>query len=293
MKTIHRIIFTIAIALTGLVSAAQAEPALSIQLIGSFDYPGATSTSPIGINDRGDIAGWYTDSSNATRGFLRARTGVFRSISEPNATGNQTRAQKINNSRLICGFYTKADGNNHGYLVSGNNFSEFDVPGANTTFIFGLNDGGNFVGSFSTALGLDGYVNSGGTTTPFTVPGTTLVEPLAINNLGQIAGLYFASNIIHGFYRDAAGKVTAPLDIPGSTLTLIAGINDAGRMVGSYTDSAGATRGLLMTLSGTFISYDYPGAVETGLSAINTDGLICGRYTDTAGIPHGFIARSQ
>ena len=144
MKTIHQILLTIALVLAGLVSAAQAEPALSIQAIGSFDYPGATSTSPIGINDRGDIAGWYTDASNATRGFIRARNGVFRSISEPNATGNQTRGQKINNSRLVCGFYTKADGTNHGYLLSGNSFTEFDVPGADTTFIFGLNDGGDF-----------------------------------------------------------------------------------------------------------------------------------------------------
>ena len=293
MKTIHRSLLTISMVLAGLLSTSQAKTELTVQVIGTFDYPGAISTSPIGINDRGDITGWYVDSSNVTRGFFRTRSGQFRSINEPNATGNQTRAQKINNSRVISGFYSKADGSSHGYFLAGNAFSEFDVAGANSTYIFGLNDNNAFVGSFSTALGLDGYVNTGGTTTPFSVPGSTFTEPLAINNLGEIGGLYFVSDVIHGFFRDAAGTITAPLDIPGSTLTLIAGLNDSGRMVGSYTDGSGVTHGFLLTPTGSFISIDYPGAIETGLNAINSGGLICGRYTDPAGIPHGFIARSQ
>ena len=53
MKTIHQLLLSISLLLTGLVATAPAQPALSIQLLTTFDYPGAISTTPIGINDLG------------------------------------------------------------------------------------------------------------------------------------------------------------------------------------------------------------------------------------------------
>ncbi len=295
MKTIQHLLLSIILPATCLVTAGQAQPATSIQLLTTFDYPGATSTSPIGINDRGDVSGYFVDSSGATRGFVRLRNGSFTApIVEPNDTGNSTRGEGINSSRLLCGYYLNgADQSNHGYFLSGRTFTQFDVAGASQTFLFGLNDAGNFVGSFIDSSGFQGFINEGGTTTVFNVPGASATEPLGISSSDEAVGLYFDPSGLHGFFRDASGVLTFPMDVPGSTLTVLADLDDSGRIVGSYNDSAGQNHGLLMLSSGAFLSFDYPGATETGLNGINNAGLMCGRYTDSAGIPHGFIARAR
>ena len=72
--------------------ATLAQPQITIQILSTFDYPGTgNSTTPQGINNRGDIAGHFTDSLGANRGFLRLKNGNFSPpIVEPNDTGNLT-----------------------------------------------------------------------------------------------------------------------------------------------------------------------------------------------------------
>lgn len=297
MKTIHYLLLSIILPVTCLVSATQAEPALSVQLLTTFDYPGATSTTPLGINELGDVAGYFVDASGATRGFVRFRNGRFSApIVEPN-DGTSTQGQGINTSRVTCGFYLNpADGLHHGYFRTGNTFTEFNVTGATETLVFGsLTDAGDFVGSFSDVPfgALQGYINVGGTTTVVNVPGASGTEPLGLNSAHESVGLYFDPSGLHGFFRDAAGVLTYPWDIPGATFTELVDLNDSGRIVGAYGDSAGLTHGVLMTSTGTFIPFDYPGQTVTALTAINNAGLICGLYIDSAGASHGFTARSR
>ncbi len=61
-----------------------------------FDYPGTgNQTRPQKINDDGEIAGIFLDSSGVSRGFTRSRDGVFSApIVEPNDTGNLTEATR-------------------------------------------------------------------------------------------------------------------------------------------------------------------------------------------------------
>ncbi|MEO7168493.1 MAG: hypothetical protein ABI787_03940 [Spartobacteria bacterium] len=292
MKTIQQILLCTALFFVALVTTVPAAPALSIQIVGTFDYPGAISTSPIGINDRGEITGHYLDANNVTRGFVRLRNGTFRPpIVEPNDNGNMTRGQRINNSRVVCGFYS-GNSNLHGFLLSGNVFSEFDVPGAPSTFIFALNDAGNFVGSYGDLSTLGAYVNLGGVTSTFTVGGSGVTEPLGINGANEIVGFYFDTDFsAHGFFRDASGAQTFPMDFPGSTYTFLVDLNDNGLMVGAYGYSTGGSHGFVINSTGQSVSFDYPGATDTGINGINNGGMMCGRYTDSAGVPHGFIAR--
>jgi hypothetical protein len=86
---------------------AETPEAFSVQLIGTFDYPGSgNSTVPVRISDSGDIVGTYTDSSLVVRGFVRFRNGNFSApIVHPNDTGGFTEGRGINNSRLVCGDY--------------------------------------------------------------------------------------------------------------------------------------------------------------------------------------------
>jgi hypothetical protein len=162
------------------------------------------------------------------------------------------------------------------------------------TGIFGINDAGDFDGSFGNATQPDqGFVNIGGNLTTFAVPGSYDSFPAGINSSDQIAGYYDDQNmVIHGFFRDANGNITAPIDPPGATSTLLLGINDSGIMVGRTVDANGV-HGLIFKAPHNFVTYDYPGAAETSFNGINRRNMITGRYTDAAGLRHGFIAQES
>src|SRR6476469_601790 len=87
--------------------AQQAASSGSIQVITTFDYPGAgNSTLPQKINERGDVVGEFIDSSGVTRGFVRFSNGSFSDpIVDPNDTVGFTEGRGINNSRTVAGDY--------------------------------------------------------------------------------------------------------------------------------------------------------------------------------------------
>ena len=112
--------------------AQQAPNSGSIEVITTFDYPGAGNlTLPQKINERGDVVGEFIDSNGVTRGFVRFSDGSFSApIVDPNDTVGFTEGRGINNSRTVAGDYVISDGNLHGFFLSGGTFTEFDVPGA-------------------------------------------------------------------------------------------------------------------------------------------------------------------
>ena len=143
--------------------AQQAANSGSIEVITTFDYPGTgiVTTSPQKINDRGDVVGVFVDSNKVTRGFVRFSDGSFSDpIVDPNDTVGFTEGRGINNSGTVCGDYASSDGNSHGFFLSGGTFTEYDVPGAVSTTVLGINDVADFTGSFSYGSGIfQGYVS--------------------------------------------------------------------------------------------------------------------------------------
>ena len=276
--------------------AQQAASSGSIQVITTFDYPGTgNSTLPQKINERGDVVGVFVDSNAVTRAFVRFSDGSFSDpIVDPNDTVGFTEGRGINNSRTVCGDYVGSDDNHHGFFLSGGTLTEYDVPGAVSTSVLGINDPGDFTGSFSYGSGIfQGYVSVGGTITSFSVPGALLTLAYEINNSRQLVVGYFvdSSAVLHGYYRDANGALHFPIDPPGSTATVLFGLNDKNLVVGRYGDSSGATHGLFFTAPNNFFTFDYPGSTFTSINGINDRGIICGRYLDATGIAHGFLAR--
>jgi probable HAF family extracellular repeat protein len=66
--------------------------------------PGATT--PQGINDAGQIVGWYSDATG-THGFLLSG-GIYTTLNDPLAlNGANTQAYGINDLGQIVGTYTK------------------------------------------------------------------------------------------------------------------------------------------------------------------------------------------
>ena len=278
--------------------AQEASDSISIQVITTFDYPGdVTQTVPSGINDRGDIIGFYTDSEGVTRGFVRFPNGTFSApIVEPNDTVGFTEGRGITDQRLICGWYIGSDGFAHGYFLNRGVFTEFDVDGANETLVDGVNDAGDFVGNYtSETVFAAAFSNIGGITAPIIIPGDRGNSfAYAINRSRQITGGYQKGGKIHGWWQDSDGTVYAPFDPPHSKATLPFGVNDQGWVVGRFFRNQQEQReqGFLFRLgTDRFLVFEYPGAVFTSLNGINNDGLICGRYDDGSGLLHGFLAQ--
>jgi len=277
--------------------AQQAPNSVSIRVITTFDYPGTGNlTEPSKINDGGDIVGIYLDSSLVSRGFVRFNNGTFSApVVEPNDTGNLTEGRGIDNSHTVCGDYVGSDGNFHGFFLSRGTFTEYDIAGAASTLVLGINDSADFAGAFSLTgpNGIhQGFVSVGGTITSFSVPGASSTFADQLNRLSQVVGYYLdSSGIPHGYFRDTNGALHFPIDPPGSVATILFGLNDSNWVVGRYADASGVTHGLFFTAPNKFFTFDYPGSTFTSLNGINSQGFICGRYIDASGIAHGFLAR--
>jgi uncharacterized membrane protein len=282
------------LALPVLGAFAETPEAFSVQLITTFDYPGSgNSTLPSKISDRGDIVGSYNDLSLIRRGFIRFRNGNFSPpIVHPNDTGGFTEGRGINNSRLVCGDYL-GDDDIHGYFLRRTMFHDFDVPGGSGTLILGVNNAGDFCGSYVPNGGVQSaFFSIGGVITDFTVPQAMASLAYQINSSNQVCGFFTdSSSVLHGYFRDSDGAIHGPIDPVGSTGTAIFGNNDSNWMVGTYSDSGGLSHGLLFIPPNRYITYDYPGSIFTSLNGINAQGVIVGRYQDTSSIVHGIIAR--
>jgi len=276
--------------------AQQAPNSGSIEVITTFDYPGTGNlTLPQKINERGDVVGEFIDSNGVTRGFVRFSDGSFSDpIVDPNDTVGFTEGRGINNSRTVCGDYLISDATLHGFFLSGGPFTEYDVPGAANTVVFGINDAADFAGAFTDSNGIpQAFVSHGGTITSWSIPGAISTFAYEINNSKQLVVGYFidSSGILHGYFRDANGALHFPIDPTGSVGTVLFGLNERNWVVGRYADSSGVTHGLFFVPPSQFSTFDYPGSTFTSLNGINDQGLICGRYVDATGIAHGVIAR--
>jgi hypothetical protein len=275
--------------------AQQAASSGSIEVITTFDYPGAGNlTLPQKINERGDVVGEFIDSSGVTRGFVRFSDGSFSApIVDPNDTVGFTEGRGINNSRTVAGDYVISDGTLHSFFLSGGTFTEYDVPGAVQTNLLSINDPGDFTGGFDDGSGIfQGFISVDGTLSSFSVPGAAGTFAYEINNSEELTvGYYIDGVILHGYYRDSSGTLHFPIDPSGSTTTVLFGLNDRNWVVGRYADSGGATHGLFFIPPNQFSTFDYPGSTFTSLNGINDKGVIVGRYVDASGIAHGFLAR--
>ena len=119
--------------------------------------PGGTaapSLTAAGINDRGDVAGFYNKTANTVDAFLKLHSGRFITLAFPGAT--MTQAFGVNDSDVVVGSYTTGSGNaavTHGFIWRGGSFASVDIGGASSTTINGVNDEGDLVGFYTDAKG--------------------------------------------------------------------------------------------------------------------------------------------
>ncbi len=288
----------------------------TVQLIvPTYEYtPGkAENTEGYGIANNGTNVGHFNH--RTTYGsFTRSKQGRFsRPILFPGAT--VTDALGINSAGLVCGSFDvnvpelrqNKEGAGfpdrpeniivtHGFFFDGTTYTQFDLPGADNTYVTGVNDAGDFCGYGSSNTGFHtGFISLGGVVTTFSGPSGATISPLALNNLGQIVGYYGNPDSAQGFYRDAAGTLTSPIDYPSAKYTTLTGINDAGLIVGFYVSISLVASGMVVQNLTLFTSYDHPDATNhiTIFNGVNNSNLISGTYqVDASGSgDHAFIAR--
>jgi uncharacterized membrane protein len=111
-----------------------------------FTEPGAAQygTQPNGINDKGQIAGYFVDTSGVHHSFLKEGE-TYTTIDAPGASGTQ--AFGINNSGTIVGQWFDAAGASQGFVFTSSGlFTTVDYPGPELTGLDNINDRGDISG---------------------------------------------------------------------------------------------------------------------------------------------------
>jgi uncharacterized membrane protein len=200
---------------------------------------------PVGLDDRGDVDGLYTDSEGAVHGYLRSANGAtWTKIDDPlagEASGAGTVPQSIStDGSVIVGYYITSANVQHGFLYRHGAFTTYDVPGASATAVnFYYN--GEFGGSYMSTDGAshaffikDGELHM--------IQGASLV---AVSKDGSLFGDEFSQQPIVGFaYANGRYTTIRDPDQVGTTSadgTEVSNANLDGVVVGDYTYTAGTS----------------------------------------------------
>lgn len=210
---------------------------------GSFcqlDYPGATGTNILGINNLGQMTGMFT-TAVATSGFIYDRGTFSPPLSYPGA-GNLTIANGINDRGEIVGVYQNVGPGQRGFHYKVGNYQALMYPGAKETGAEGINNSGQIVGVYPDAKGTHGFVfleNVGVFTPALDCPAGNVIALRGINNGGQIVGGCFDAHGKEHPFLYVAGALN-PILVVGANSTSINGINDRFQVVGNMQSAAGA-----------------------------------------------------
>jgi probable HAF family extracellular repeat protein len=80
---------------------------LNLGTFTTLDFPDSTGTQALGLNNKGQVVGFYTDSAGANHGFVY-QNGKFSSVDDPKGVG-QTTVNGINDKGQLVGFFGSGD----------------------------------------------------------------------------------------------------------------------------------------------------------------------------------------
>jgi Cu/Zn superoxide dismutase len=228
----------------------------------SENFPGSVQTQVTGLNNMGVTVGFWSSINNASTvndnsGFW-ALGGQFYNANFPTGAPASPPVDQllgVSDSGVAVGFWTDANGKNHGYTVNVNTgkfsaVTDPNAPGASLTAA-AINSGGGIAGFYTNPANAstDGFLASGGEFIDLSVPGASSTMALGVNDDDEVAGTYTVGSgsgaAVHGFTWTLGGGFQSIDDPHGIGTTTINGVNDAGDLVGFYVDGAGNTDGML------------------------------------------------
>jgi probable HAF family extracellular repeat protein len=248
-----------------------------------FAFPGAVATVGHGINNLGEVVGYYFDASFNRHGFLFDGK-VFASIDLPGAT--DTAAQKVNDSGLVVGWFDKADGVPHGFSYKNGVYTAIDFPGSIDTIAEGVNAEGDVVGAYDdTNFITHGFLLHNGRYLRTDAPYALQTELTSINDEGQIAGITWDDQFngpYLGLVKD--GMNFTMMHFPGAQFTYPFSINNSSMLTGQFFDADGYGDGFV-TLFG------FPYEIYGFVFGNNEKGQIAGTTYNSNGQQVGFTAQ--
>ena len=197
----------------------------------------------------------------------------------------------ISNSGQVFGGYADDPTPNrfaaeHGFILSGGQFTTLDVPNEAYTEVRGISDTGEVFGYYYNYYSNppSSFTVSGGQYNFLSFPGAYYTQAQGISASGDVFGSYIDSTGTHAF-TEHEGQLTL-FNAPGASSTSVQGISASGQIVGTYSDGTG--QHAFIESGGTFTTLNAPGASDTFITGISASGQVFGTYNDATG-QHGFI----
>jgi probable HAF family extracellular repeat protein len=147
-----------------------------------YTYPVGPNSTAFGVNDAGDVVGFFTDDTYRQHGYLYAN-GVYTTINVPGALN--TFAEGINDKGEIAGYYQDGTGY-HGFLDQDGAFSSIDGVCSHGSFVTGINNEGSLTGYCQS----DSFLYQNGVVTSLNVPGADSTWASGINDSGEVVGWF-------------------------------------------------------------------------------------------------------
>ena len=203
-------------------------------------------------------------------------------------SGQGTSANGMNSKGTIVGTVTNSSRKTYGFLRQTNGkITKVEYPGARYTSVYGINDSGTIVGSFSGRHDQVFLRTANGKFTSFVPPDTQFLEGYAfIDNLGNVAGtIITTSDFFECYVRTSDGKITlfsGPLGF-GCEVTGI--VN--GTVTGDYGAPSGYYAGYLRAPDGSFTVFLTN--VQVAGVYLNKGGTAAGSFPLPSGSMEGFL----
>jgi probable HAF family extracellular repeat protein len=273
----------------------------------AIDYPGAASTIATGINNSGQIVGWYTDENENDHGFVYSNN-TFTSFNCPldtSAPGSitETWVYGISDSGKVVGYcmdvdppYSPFSGGfaEYGFLYVNGSFAAISFPKAFETLPFAINADNRIAGYYENndtdpqgdAQGFT-YDADSGSYTSINLSGATDTEIVGINSVGDLLG-YAVIDGPHGGaevagFTHSVGQFT-PLGITG----VPNGFNNFDQIVGYYYSQTPPMG--FVSMEETLLEITFPSSQQTFANGTNDNAEVVGYYSDSSQIAHGFVA---
>jgi hypothetical protein len=260
---------------------------VAAQTLTTFTVNPEASTLATGINDNGDVVGYYGCSSQTCAcasprgcGFLRSgSTGKFKHL------GPQVIPEAVNDSDEYVGIFNR---NPAFYSLSTGGLVKY-LRGDQPTAV-AVNTAGYVAGSFCVSLSCPAYpaylMTPAGQMATIFAPTNGYTWAAGLNNSNQVVGYWYVPGVTqHQGFVYTNGTVNSAFNYPGAVATSPTAINDSGEIVGTWTDSVGFVHGFYWTPKLGFTSFDVPKTTHTIPVAVNASGVIAGYYAirqDTA-----------
>ena len=213
-----------------------------------------------GINNAGDLTGYFGDYNNVTTNFIYHNSSYL----TPTVVGaTYTGYNNVNEAGQVATVYTTADGHTHSaiYDIASGAFTiEPDVTGFTDNYIQTVLPDGTLVsnvGNVDPTTG-NGYEH-GSITRPndvptiFDFPGALDTRLDDVTSTGLYVGNYYDVNDVrYGFVYDSIGQnyytIDVP-DVPGGSFTELKLGNSPNQFVGDYYDANGFDHSLIVTVT--------------------------------------------